>query len=265
MRVVKHLSNTTQVIDELEVLPNQLYCFNLKAPKIRMASFSHYSNISSKVNTDIMHLWHDRLGDPGNTMIRRMINNVQNLPLKLEYLNQARTSDSCAQGKLVIRPSLHKEPYESPKCLENIDGDIHGPMHPLSGPFYYFMGVKDASSCSSHVTLLSTCNMALPQLIIIIKLRAQFPDFPIKSIRMDNVVDFTSATFIRYCESIVQDGDITDTCKILCNATSLITDIIISCLLSPSTHDKKLGLQRCLRIYGKITRKEKHQERLIKL
>ena len=86
------MSNTTQVIDELEVLPNQLYCFNLKALKIRMASFAHYSNISSKVNTDIMDLWHDRLGHHGHTMIaRRMINNVQDLPLKLEYLNRVKT------------------------------------------------------------------------------------------------------------------------------------------------------------------------------
>ena len=45
--------------------------------------------------------------------------------------------------------------------------------------------------------------MALPQLLtLIIKLRAQFPDFPIKSIRMDNAVEFTSTTFIHYCESI---------------------------------------------------------------
>ena len=86
IQVVKHSLNTTQVIDELEVLPNQLYCFNLKAPKIRMASYAHY-NISSNVNTYIMDLWHDRLGHPGHTMIRRRINNVQDLPLKLEYLN----------------------------------------------------------------------------------------------------------------------------------------------------------------------------------
>ena len=65
------------------------------------------------------------------------------------------------------------------------------------------MGVKDASSRFSHVTLLSTRNMALPRLLtLIIKLRAQFPDSPIKSIRMDNAAEFTSATFIRYCESI---------------------------------------------------------------
>ena len=103
----------------------------------------------------------------------------------------------------MIRPSLHKEPYESPNFLEHIHGDIHGPVHRPSGPFYYFMGVKDASSCFSHVTLLSTRNMVLPRLLIlIIKLRAQFPDFPIKSIRMDNVAEFTSTTFILCCESI---------------------------------------------------------------
>ena len=136
-----------------------------------------------------MDLWHDRLGHPGHTMIRRMINNFQDIPLKLEYLTQVKTRFRvpCAQGKLVIRPSFHKEPYESPIFLEHIHGDIHGPVHRPSGPFYYFMGVKDASLRFSHVTLLSTRNMALPRLLIlIIKLRAQFPDFPIKSIRMDN-------------------------------------------------------------------------------
>ena len=108
----------------------------------------------------------------------------------------------------MIRPSLHKEPYESPKFLERIHGDIHGPVHPPSRPFYYFMGVKDASSRFSHVTLLSIHNMALPRLLIlIIKLRTQFPDFPIKSIRVDNVAEFMSTTFICYYKSIVQHGD----------------------------------------------------------
>ena len=88
---VKQLSNITQVVDELEVLPNQLYFINRKAPEIPMVSFAHNSNISSKVNTDKMDLSHDRLGHPGNTMIRRMINNVQDLPLKLEYVNRGKT------------------------------------------------------------------------------------------------------------------------------------------------------------------------------
>ena len=32
-----------------------------------------------------------------------------------------------------------------------------------------------------------------------IKLRAQFPDYPIKAIRLDNVDEFTSQTFTDYC------------------------------------------------------------------
>ena len=100
-------------------------------------------------------------------MIRRMINNVQDLPLKLEYLNQVKTRlcVPCAQRKLAIRPFLHKELYESPNFLEHVHGDIHGPVHPAFGPFYYFMGVKDASSRFSHIILLSTHNMALPRLL----------------------------------------------------------------------------------------------------
>ena len=103
-----------------------------------------------------MDLWHARLGHLGNTMIRRMINNVQDLPLKLEHLNHVKSHFCvpCAQVKLVIRPSLYKYPYESLKFLERIHSDIHGPIHPPSAPFYYFMGVKDASSQFSHVTLL---------------------------------------------------------------------------------------------------------------
>ena len=36
----------------------------------------------------------------------------------------------------------------------------------------------------------------------IIKLRAQFPDYPIKSIRLDNAAKFTSANFNGYCMSV---------------------------------------------------------------
>ena len=41
-----------------------------------------------------------------------------------------------------------------------------------------------------------------PVRILVIKLYAQFPDFPIKLIWMDNAAEFTSTTFIHYCESI---------------------------------------------------------------
>ena len=51
----------------------------------------------------------------------------------------------------------------------------------------------------SHITLISTRNMAFPRLLtLIINLHVQLQDFPIRSIQMDDVVEFMSTTFIRY-------------------------------------------------------------------
>ena len=48
--------------------------------------------------------------------------------------------------------------------------------------------------------LLFTQNNAFAKFITkLIGLRAQFPDYPIKSIRMDNVDEFTSNAFNDYC------------------------------------------------------------------
>ena len=65
------------------------------------------------------------------------------------------------------------------------------------------MVLVDASTRWSHVCLLSTRNAAFAKLLAqIIKLRAHHPDYPIKSIRLDNVEEFTSQTFDDYCMSV---------------------------------------------------------------
>jgi hypothetical protein len=51
------------------------------------------------------------------------------------------------------------------KFLERIQGDICGPIQPLSGPFRYFMVLIDASTRWSLVYLLSTCNHAFSKII----------------------------------------------------------------------------------------------------
>jgi hypothetical protein len=56
---------------------------------------------------------------------------------------------------------------------------------------------------SSHVCLLSTRNVAFAKLLSqIIRLWAQFPDYPIKKIRLNNAGEFTSQAFDNYCMSI---------------------------------------------------------------
>ena len=55
------------------------------------------------------------------------------------------------------------------------------------------MVLVDASSRWSHVSLLSIRNVAFAKLLAqIIKLKAQFLDYPTKTIRLDNATEFTS-------------------------------------------------------------------------
>jgi hypothetical protein len=110
---------------------------------------------------------------------------------------------ACSQGKLITKPSLSKVVKESPSFFERIQGDICGSIYPPCGPFRYFMVLIDASSKWSHVCLLSSRNDAFDRLIArIIRLRMQFPDYPIKKIRLDNVGEFTSQEFDTFCTSI---------------------------------------------------------------
>ena len=67
---------------------------------------------------------------------------------------------TCAIGKLILRPSYLKVKAEPLKFLERIQGDICGPIQPLSGPFMYFMVLIYASTRWSHVCFLSTQNHA---------------------------------------------------------------------------------------------------------
>ena len=118
-------------------------------------------------------------------MMRRIITNSNGHPLlsKDIAISNDNPCKACSQGKLVIRPSQLKVDDESPSFLQRIQRDICGPIQPSCGPFRYFMVLVDASTRWSHVCLLSTRNVAFARLLAqIIKLQAQFPDYPIKSI-----------------------------------------------------------------------------------
>jgi hypothetical protein len=81
--------------------------------------------------------------------------NTVKFPKSLDFM-----CTTYATGKLIVRPSPLKIQVESLKFLERIQGDICGPIQPLSGLFRYFMVLIDASTRWSHVCLLSTHNHA---------------------------------------------------------------------------------------------------------
>ncbi len=145
-------------------------------------------------------LWHDRLGHPGQTMMRRIMESTNGHHLKLALHKKDVLCVPCAQGKFVTRPSPSKLREEENRFLWSLHGDVCGPINPASGPFIYFMVLVDASSRWSSVCLLSSRNQAFAKFAAqIIKLRAQFPDVPIKSVRLDGAGEFTSKVFDDYC------------------------------------------------------------------
>ena len=138
-------------------------------------------------------------------MMRRIVQNSNGYPLtsKQILVTDGYTYAACFKGKLIITPSFTKVTFESPAFLERIQGYICGPIHPPSGPFRYFMVLIDASTRWSHVCLLSSRNVAFARLLAqIIRLRTQFSNHPIKTIRLDNAGEFSSQTFLDYCMSI---------------------------------------------------------------
>ena len=153
----------------------------------------------------VFMLWHGHLRHPRSIMMHRIIVNSHGHPLKNQkiLLPSDYPYSACFQGKLITKPSHSKIVVECSSFLEIIQGDICGPIHPHYGPFKYFMVLIDASTKWSHVCLLSTRNVAFSKLLAqIIRLRAQFPNYPIRKKNLDNASKFTSQAFDDYCMSI---------------------------------------------------------------
>ena len=145
-------------------------------------------------------LWHDRLGHPSATMLRRMIPILEGHPLCTRDAEHTCRCSACAQGKFSIKASQWKLPHELPPPLERLQGDICGPITPMSGPFQYFFVLVDASGKHVEVSLLSTRNLAFPKLLaMIIKIKAHHPEVRIKTLKMVNAGEFKSKTFKDFC------------------------------------------------------------------
>ncbi len=80
------------------------------------------SHLVIKRNPEDVTLWHDRLGHPDTTMMRKIIESSHGHSIKTQdiYQSNKMTCDACALGKLIIRPSPTKIDKESPKFLSKL-------------------------------------------------------------------------------------------------------------------------------------------------
>ncbi|KAJ9561443.1 hypothetical protein OSB04_006603 [Centaurea solstitialis] len=172
-------SRKKNVLEKLSMYFSGLYYTKISAIETNMVINQKFMDRENFI------LWHDRLGHPGSVMMRKIIEQSCGHPLENQKILQTKdmTCVACSKGK--------------------IQGDICGPIHPPCGPFRYFMVLIDASTKWSHVCLLSSRNLAFARLLAqLIRLRSHFPDYPIKTIRLDNTGEFTSQIFNDYCMSI---------------------------------------------------------------
>ena len=196
----------TSIISRQKCILEQLRSLSCGFYHTTIRSIESYAIMNQKFNdSNAFLLWHERLGHPGISMMRRIVQNSNGHPLtsKQILVTDGYTCAAYSKDKLIIRPSFTKVSFESLAFLEHIQGGICGPIHPPSEHFRYFMVLIDTSTQWSHVCLLSSRNVVFARLLTqIIRLRAQFPDHPIKTIRLDNAGEFSSQTFLDYCMSI---------------------------------------------------------------
>jgi hypothetical protein len=114
-----------------------------------------------------------------------------------------KTSDfictTCATKKLILRPLPQKIHIEPLKFFKRIHDDICGLIQPSCGPFMYFMVLIHTSTRWSHVGLLSTRNHAFAKIMVQVIRQTIFPKHQIQSIRLKNIVEFSSRAFNDYC------------------------------------------------------------------
>jgi peptide/histidine transporter 3/4 len=91
-------------------------------------------------NTKSFRIWHDRLGHPGLSMMRKIVNNsaghdVRSFPNPEDFI-----CTTYAKGKLITRPSLLKIRYESPVFLQGYEAtfvDLFSPCQARLGTSWY--------------------------------------------------------------------------------------------------------------------------------
>ena len=96
------------ILEQLSSISCGLYQTTIK-------SIESYAIINQKFNdSNAFLLWHDRLGHPGISMMRRIVQNYNGHPLTSRQIlvTDGYTCTACSKGKLIIRPPFTKATFE---------------------------------------------------------------------------------------------------------------------------------------------------------
>nr|GEX30205.1 hypothetical protein [Tanacetum cinerariifolium] len=119
------IMDENQAFETLPMLYSNLHCTHINVPQAHMAVKEKYCD------PGIFSLWHDRLGYPGSTMMKRIVENTHGHPLKDQKffkMDKVPLCTSCSLGKLIVRPSQLRIKNELPMFLKRIQ--VYVPITP---------------------------------------------------------------------------------------------------------------------------------------
>jgi hypothetical protein len=128
------------VVEKVSGTSSEIYYTKIKPPQEYIAMSTIFKNLES------FTIWHERLENPRLRIMRNIIKGYVGHGIKTTQIPKDFLCMSCTKGKLITKPSYLKLNVESLGFPERIQGDICDPIHPLSGPFRYFMVLIDAST-----------------------------------------------------------------------------------------------------------------------
>ena len=125
--VSKECHYITSIVYGKKLIVEKLSAFSSKLYHIAINSIESYVVMNNKFNDPkTFILWHDRLGHPRSSMMRRIIEHSHGHPLNNQNMLLANKYPcvACSQGKFIVRPSFSKVIYELSVFLERIHRDI---------------------------------------------------------------------------------------------------------------------------------------------
>jgi hypothetical protein len=118
--VTSNVENQKYILEKFSNLSLEIYFTHIGIIEAhvnlnRQLISNQKSIVSQKLNDPIKFIfWHDRLGHPGTSMMRRIVENLYDHSLANYQIPNNLTCVPCSRGKLITRPSFLKIKSESP-------------------------------------------------------------------------------------------------------------------------------------------------------
>ena len=107
----------TSIISGQKLIMEKVPVFSFGLYHTTIKPIESYVVVNQKFNDPkVFVFWHDRLGHPGSSMMRRIIEHSHGHPIKNQKILSPNeyACVACSQGKLIVRPSFTKVIYASP-------------------------------------------------------------------------------------------------------------------------------------------------------